>query len=97
MKLVIVFLVLSVLINIILLCVHYNTRKWIQSIEDSLLTNNKCTDFLMGENSYVAVTIHDLVKELKTQDIISEDFDIKWLESLIEESNKERENDNRNS
>lgn len=90
-----VILIVNIIIDIILICIVYNTRAW-------LTQNTKTTKSLADQISkliqiteYDMVTMLDLVEELQNENIISSDFDIEFYKNMAE--GEETDNDNRDS
>lgn len=90
-----VILIINIIIDIIIICIVYNTREW-------LTQNTKTTKSLADQISkliqiteYDMATMLDLVEELQNENIISSDFDIEFYKNMAE--GEETDNDNRGS
>lgn len=92
-------MIISGIINVITICMLYNTRKWLtqndyrlKSIVDNVVSLNNLTE-------YNIVTMYDLIEELQDSNSISDDFDIELYKNMVDSlvDDKETNNDNKDS
>lgn len=97
-----ILIIISIIVDIILACILYNTRKWLEETNESI----KKLDHVIGNAVIIEYenmkTFYDVANQLKEKEILEHDYDLSRYKEIIDhvtelETGKEKDDESADS